>query len=285
MYCGAVENYFAVVFRVALTILLLSNNANNTSTNMPTKNANRRNHYVRKTLQQPTKTNTKESSISNKDKNKILAPFVDDLVKQKIEKNQRLQTNVYNDTIASLNNMGINWITLDNLKTRVKRAYAKVLNDNRTKSPSTTCPTPSTHPNADPSISVDIPPPPSAIRTGTSYNIETPRQKRGGRPRGSTNEYKSHIDKCCTEAKNEITEVYHLHYMKMKEKETANDRVNIGEMSKRVSRGTFQFIHDQVKEVRKLPESFSFSYNACIKRITKNTLSITTPGKNLPSHH
>ena len=176
--------------------------------------------------------------------------------------------------------MGINWVTVESLKTRVKRAYAETLKNIRKSDASPSQPT--SHNSTDISGYIDIPPPPNAIETGITNNIEMPVRNKGGRPKGSTNEFKAHVDKCCTAAKNEITELYHSYYLRMKEQEIRDDTVRIGQWSKRVPKGTYQSIHDEVKRKRNLPDSFSFSYNACQKRIVANNLSITTPGKKSP---
>ena len=173
--------------------------------------------------------------------------------------------------------MGIKWITVEGLKTRVKRAYAEALEDNHKASASSSQPI---QPNANVSDIVEIPPPPNAIGTDITDNTEMPRHNLGGRPKGTTNLYKAHVDKCCSETRNEITELYHSYYLKMKGNETSTDRLSIGQWSKRIPKGIYQFIHDQIKTKRNLPDLFSFSYSACQKRIINSNMSISTPGKN-----
>jgi hypothetical protein len=41
---------------------------------------------------------------------------------------------------------------------------------------------------------------------------------------------------------------------------------------KRVRKGTFQKIHDDVKKMRNLPESFSFKFTAARKRLSNDTI-------------
>ena len=178
-----------------------------------------------------------------------------------------------------LNSLGIKWLTISALKLRVKRAYDIALKE--------TCQsnvTPSLQPSLDSDAQVPgaiaIPPPPNVIRADITHNIAT-MHKRGGRPKGSTNEFKSHVDKCIIEAKNEITELYYDHYVKMKQ---GDGGVSMRLQSQRVPKGTYKTIHDMVKTNCKLPDHFTFPYKACQKRIARYQLNISEPGKKSPLH-
>ena len=203
-----------------------------------------------------------EVQVTSKQKKAFVQPYVDNIVELKIKTKQRIDNNVYTKTINDLKNVGINWITIDSLKSRVKRSYAKVVRQ--------TPPSPITTAN---SCSINTtPPPPGAEPSGTSRSIPTVATK-GGRPKGSTNEKKALIDKCCSEARNEITELYYTEYIKVKSNE--DDHLRLRQMQERVPQGTYQKIHDSVKTDRNLPSYFNFSYNTCKKRISRGNCTGT----------
>jgi hypothetical protein len=55
----------------------------------------------------------------------------------------------------------------------------------------------------------------------------------------------------------------------------------------RVSKGTYQKIHDHVKKNRNLPSSFSFSYDSCLKCIRRGNCNPTnnlSPLKDIEEH-
>ena len=219
-----------------------------------------RNKQTRRCLQSTSsrtrRNNNKEVQVTAKQKKVFVQPYVDNLVQLKLKSKKRIENNVYTKTIDDLKNVGINWITLDSLKSRVKRSYAKVIRQSPSSSVSTTN-----------SVNINTtPPPPGALPSSTSRSIPTVASK-GGRPKGSTNENKSLIDKCCAEATNEITKLYYAEYLKSKSNET--DHSQLCTMLERVPKGTYQKIHDTVKVNRNLPCRFNFPYNTCKKRISK----------------
>ena len=236
----------------------------------------------RLTLQQDT-TKSKSSSgdgLSFKDKNEFLLPYVNKLVTQKLEDKKKLPKNVYIDLIQKLKSLGITWLSVAALKLRVNRAYKIALADRSISNPlpAVSPSTPPTIDSQDASVLIANPPPPDVNPSDITSNLASIR-KRGGRPKGSTDEFKSHVDKCITAAKNEITELYYEEYLKHKQCCEVNTVLFTKE---RVPRGTFKTIHDKVKKERNLPSYFSYSYNACQKRIFKCNLSITDPGKKSP---
>jgi hypothetical protein len=86
-------------------------------------------------------------------------------------------------------------------------------------------------------------------------------RKNGGRPLGTDKDSLTHIQLCAYEAKSEILDLY---------KQAKDDSMKSG--LKRVRKGTFQKIHDDVKKKRNLPESFSFKFTAARKRLSNDTI-------------
>ena len=211
------------------------------------------------------------------DKNQFLSPYVNELVKQKLENNKKLPKNAYIDVIQKLNNLGIKWLSVTGLKQRVLRAY-KIALAEQLSAPAISSSAPPTTNSEDASLLITSPPPPNVNPSDITSNL-APIRKRAGRPKGSTDEFKSHVDKCCTAAKNEITDLYYKEYLKHKQ----CCEINLGvQLKVKVPKGTFQSIHDRVKKERNLPSSFFFSYNACQKRISSSNLQISDPGKKSP---
>ena len=173
-----------------------------------------------------------------------MKPYVDELVNKKIKEKQRVNNSLYVETIDKLKVVGINWITLDSLKSKVKRAYAAAIKKSSTPPIA----------NTDSRCVNTTPPPPGVLPSDTSRSIPTVCCK-GGRPKGSTNDKQSLIDKCCTEARTEITELYYAEYLQIKSTET--DRISLCKAQERVTKGTFQQIHDSVKLHCNLPSNFT----------------------------
>ena len=234
---------------------------------MAPKNNKRKSSYARKCLQSSGSNESNDPvspPISAQQKKAFLQPYVDQLVQLKITNNHRLPRQSYQDMIKNLKEVGINWVTIDSLKSKVKRATDTIVHSNK----STECPVLNT-----------TPPPPGVNPSDTSRSIQTVR-KRGGRPKGTTTEFKSLVTKCSKEAKDEITELYHSEYIKAKSVET--DRVRLHSINERVSKGTFDKIFDSVKLSRNLPDDFKYSYNACKQRITRGMFSSPTTGNLSP---
>ena len=234
---------------------------------MSPKNSKRKSHYAaRRSLQsvssRPNEDTDLSPCISAKQKKEFLQPYVDDLVQIKLDQNKKLLSNSYTTTIEKLKGVGINWVTLDSLKSKVKRAYAVAIK-NKVSNPNTT----------NSCVTNTTPPPPVAIPSDTSRNIPTVGRRKGGRPKGSTDKSHSITNECCKEATNEITDLYYSEYLKVKATET--DRVRLRKSQERVTRGTYQQIHDSVKKKRNLPSSFVFSYDTCRKRINKGIINPT----------
>ena len=128
-------------------------------------------------VQNPTST---QVVIPSKQKKAFLQPYVDRLVQMKINNHQKLPANIYKDTIDTLKEVGINWVTIDSLKSKVKRALKNIpIINNPTEG----------------SVINTTPPPPGVIPLDTSRSIQTIRKK-GGRPKGSTNEFKLLVVDC-----------------------------------------------------------------------------------------
>jgi hypothetical protein len=212
-----------------------------------------------------------QKNVSSKQKKVFLQPYVDALVKEKLEKgNKNIERDTYTNILSNLEAVGITWVTLDSLKSKVKRAYKLALKNKSSQVASSN----SSSFNA-------TPPPPGVTPSDTSCNIPTIYNK-GGRPKGSTMLSQSHLQKCITEAQNEITDLYYDEYLKAKSAET--EAVLLKAKKDRVSKGTFQSIHDAVKSKRNLPSTFHFSYNACQKRISKQLLNWSSSGNKSPLH-
>ena len=243
---------------------------------MPTTNQHRSRKITRRTQQQPSNSTNDTIVVSARNKKEFLLPYINESVQMKLNNDKKLSRNAYVDVISKLNNLGITWLTVDALKHRVARAYKKATIEVAIN--------PADPPSAPPVNSEDArvsnanPPPPDVNPSDITSNLATIR-KRGGRPKGSTDELKSHTDKCVHAAKNEITELYCNEYIKHKESSEIN---GASSMKIRVPKGTFEAIHEKVKKERNLPSSFSFSYNACQKRILTSNLQISDPGKKSP---
>ena len=161
-------------------------------------------------------------------------------------KNKRLSKNEYSNTISKLNKVGIEWLTVSNLKMRVNREYDILVKK---------------------SFNEDPPPPGVSFASDTASNDLTSSRK-AGRPKGTTKAHKREVDKRLTLAKNEITKMY-------KKQITG---------SKRCERGKFEKIVGIVKNHRNLPQTFSFSYGAAKKRVSRNVPVVMTPGMKSPLH-
>jgi hypothetical protein len=99
--------------------------------------------------------------------------------------------------------------------------------------------------------------------TSTSAPVQLASKKNlGRRPKASNLETQLLIKNCVTSAQAEITHLYEVELMKMKE---------LG--NSRVRRGTYTKIHEQVKSARNLPSNFSYSYNS-VKRILQRDTNI-----------
>jgi hypothetical protein len=159
------------------------------------------------------------TSITAKQKKIFLQPYIDGLVKLRLQYNNKLPANAYTNTIKTLKDIGVNWITIESLKSKVKRAIKTNVAQ------------------VDPQQIVNntTPPPPGVIGNDTSRSIQTIR-KRGGRPIGTTTENKSLIHDCCKAAKDEITDLYYSEYLKAKSEET--DKVRLRTFLERVPKGT-----------------------------------------------
>ena len=166
----------------------------------------------RKNLQHPVRRSRKLPIIRNKKKTSppaittevrlarklVLDPIVSKLFDQKIKsKNHRLDKNVILNTFKSYKST-LEWLTLDMIKCKLRRKYAKY-KENVKKTIATT---------EIPSIA-PLPPPPGANPSDTSRN-------KGGRPKGTTIEKTVHLQKCTNAAKNEIALVYSDHVQKRK---------------------------------------------------------------------
>ena len=101
-------------------------------------------------------------------------------------KNKRLSKNEYSNTISKLNKVGIEWLTVSNLKMRVNREYDILVKK---------------------SFNEDPPPPGVSFASDTASNDLTSSRK-AGRPKGTTKAHKREADKRLTLAKNEITKMY-----------------------------------------------------------------------------
>jgi hypothetical protein len=183
---------------------------------------------TRKPEQTPTAKPTKLSPEEIEKRNLLLEPLVDSLFTQKLKnKNSRLSRGEYLKTINQYNKH-YKWITVDMLKQRLKRRTQKhKLEREREKS--------------------------TSIATNATQTIN-----KGGRPLGTTNKHKEHVNACIMSAKAEICDLYEN---AMKEKNQS-----------RVKRGQFQDIVKQVKSRRNLPANFEYSYHAARYRIKTNVI-------------
>ena len=201
---------------------------------MAPKNQKRKSNYARKSLQSDTAratiTEVPVIVVSAQQKKSFLKPFVDDLVHRKLIKKQRLNADSYTATLNNIKAVGVNWVSLDSLKSKVKRAYALAIENQ---------PSPNTISNSR-CIST-TPPPPGAIPSDTSRSTQPHHiRKKAGRPNGTTNVNKIIIANCVTEARNEITDLYYAEYLKAKQSSTKTNRVTLQIYQERVSKGTYK---------------------------------------------
>ena len=186
---------------------------------MPMTTQHRYRKITCRTLQQPSNSTNDTIVVSAKNKKEFLLPYINELVQMKLNNDKKLSRNAYVDVISKLNNLGITWLTVDALKHRVARAYKKATIEVAIN--------PADPPSAPPVNSEDArvsnanPPPPDVNPSDITSNLATIR-KRGGRPKGSTDELKSHVDKCLVAARNEITDLYYKEYIKYKQSHDVN---------------------------------------------------------------
>jgi hypothetical protein len=220
------------------------------SRNLPTA----RNRSVRASSLQQSTTTHHATTVSKEDRKKrdlLLTPIVELLFQQKMsDPDHKLPYDAISN-VVKVYKRSYDWITKDMLKSRLRRKYAKhkaSLNNIQNETASiTTAP-------VDTLASTNT-------STPCSTSTATNDRKRGGRPIGSDHDSLLHLEKCEYEAKAEIVDLYQQAKQLSKAKGL-----------KRVSKGTFQSIHDDVKKLRNLPDTFDFKFTAARKRISSSTV-------------
>ena len=226
--------------------------------------------FVRRSLQSASSrkdsTTKKTVKLSCKQKKAFLQPYVDELVNLKLKEKKQLGANSYSTTISNLKAVGVKWITLDSLKSKVKRAYAKAVKKQNT-------------PNTDSRLVCSTtPPPPGVLPSDTSRSTQQHVHKKGGRPIGTTIANQCFVQECIEEARNEITDLYYAEYVKVKQSETQRDAFR--SFNERVTKGTYHLIHSKVVKDRNLPKTFNFPYDSCKKRIKRRLIDSINPDYN-----
>jgi hypothetical protein len=206
---------------------------------------------TRRRLQLPTNrnrqdTNNSVAEVVDSTTHKLLInTIVGNLVNQKVHaKNHILSKNAYKNVIEQYLHL-IPDLTTTMLKNRVYRLYKK-------------------HPlykkyNISDVSKVPFPPPP-ASPTSNSSKTDTA-QKKTGRPKGLTHESTRLAKINEAEAKDEITKQY---FCELKSCTSA----------KKTKNGLFNSIVQDISSKRNLPCTFKFTYNAAMKRISRNNMNI-----------
>lgn len=190
-----------------------------------------------------------------KRKKLMLDTIVSYLMDTKLKsKNHYLAKKIYKDVMLNYKDL-IPGLNLPMLKARVHRRYVK-------------------HPMYK-KVNV-IPPPPVNLDDINDDQEDNAPKKTGGRPKGATNQKKRESNIAHARARNEITCLY---YSKMSNLRSQTEKARC------VKNGLFNKIKNDVMVNRDLPDSFKFTYNTCIKRISRGKLETAeTHGPKSPLH-